>query len=532
WAPLKTRAFLVIWLAMLASNAGTWIRDVASGWLMTDLAPSPVLVSLVQAATTLPVFLLSLPAGALADILDRRALLIAVQILLLSASLGLAVAAQAGAMTPELLLALTLIGGVGAALASPAFQSIVPELVPRPLLKPAVALNSLGINIARAIGPAAGGAIIAGAGVAAAYYADAATYLLTIAAFLWWRREAVVRDVPPEGFVAAMRTGVRYASNAPELQRTLARALAFFLFASAYWALLPLIARERLHVDAAGYGALLAAIGAGAVLGALVLPRIKLSGGALVLLGTLATAAGMAGLAVVVDPWAAGACLFLNGAAWIAVLTSLNVAAQSVLPNWVRARGLAVFITIFFGAMTLGSTLWGLTAQATSLTTALFIAAGGAAFIGALAARLAKLPEGEADLAAASSWPEPPVAAPPAGERGPVMIAIIYDVAPEDRRAFLEALERFAKVRRRDGGFAWRVYEDAETPNRYVETFQMISWLDHLRQHRRLTKADAALQDAVRRFHRGAEPPAVRHLLAAKPEDVGPPAPETGHTDS
>lgn len=524
WAPFRNRVFLVIWTAVLVSNIGTWIRDVASGWLMTELSPSPLLVSLVQAGTTLPIFLLSLPAGALADIVDRRKLLIGVQVLLLALGITLAVVSHVGAMTPALLLGLILIGGVGTALAGPAFQSIVPELVGKAELRPAVALNSLGINVARAIGPALGGLIIATAGVATAYLVDAASYLLVIAAFLWWRPTLAPADLPPEAFGAAMRTGLRYTMGSPELKRVLLRAGAFFLFGSAYWALLPLIARDLLKADATFYGVLLASIGAGAVSGALLLPRLKLPGGTLVLAGTLLTATVIAALALIEVRWAAPILLFVAGAAWIAVLTNLNVAAQAVLPNWVRARGLAVYLMVFFGAMTAGSALWGTVAQATSIQTALLAAAGGGLLAGLLAARLVPLPAGEADLTPSMHWPEPASSGPIPGERGPVMIAVEYRIEPSDRRAFLEALAHLAKARRRDGAFGWRVMEDAEDPHRFEEVFYAASWLDHLRQHRRVTRTDAELQLAVQAFHRGDGPPRARHLLAARSTDEGHPA--------
>lgn len=529
WAPFRHRMFLVIWLAVLVSNTGTWVRDVASGWLMTELSPSPLLVAFVQAATTLPVFLLSLPAGALADILDRRRLLVGVQALLLLVGLALAAASHGGAMTPGLLLGLTLVGGVGAALAGPAFQSTVPELVGRAELRPAVALNSLGINLARAIGPALGGLIVATAGVAAAYLVDAASYVLVILAFLWWRREAPARDLPPEAFGAALRTGLRYAAASAPLQRVLLRAGAFFLFASAYWALLPLIAREVLQADAAFYGVLLASIGAGAVAGALLLPRLRLAGGTLVMGGTVLTAAVAAALALGPARWLAPLILFVAGGAWIAVLTSLNVAAQTVLPDWVRARGLALYLTTFFGAMTAGSALWGAAAQAASIEAALALAAAGGVVAGLGAARWAPLPAGEADLTPSMHWPEPATAGPIPGERGPVMIRVVYRVAAEDRRAFLQALHGLSRSRRRDGAFGWRVFEDAADPTRFEEVFQTASWLEHLRQHRRTTRADAALQDIVARFHQGSAPPEVRHLLAARPDDEAAPAPLDDH---
>jgi MFS family permease len=530
WAPFKNRVFLVIWLAILVSNIGTWIRDVASGWLMTEMSSSPLLVSLVQAATTLPIFLLSLPAGAIADIVDRRRLLIGVQALLLVVGLSLAATAHLGLMTPPLLLALILVGGVGAALSGPAFQAVVPEIVGKAQLRPAVALNSLGINVARAIGPALGGLIVATAGVAAAFLADAVSYLLIIAVFVWWRRTPAPTDLPPEAFGAAMRAGLRYAAGSSELKRVLLRAAAFFLFGSAYWALLPLIARDLLQADAPFYGILLASIGAGAIAGALALPKIRVSADKLVLGGTLVTSAVTVGLALVELRWIAPILLFSAGAAWIAVLTNLNVAAQSVLPDWVRARGLAVYLMTFFGAMTAGSALWGTVAQSSSIQASLLIASGGGAIIGILIAARVRLALGEADLTPSMHWPEPATVGAVSGERGPVLMSIAYRIDPSDRRAFLKALQQLSAVRRRDGAFGWRVLEDAEDPARFEEIFYAASWIEHLRQHRRVTMADAELQARVRAFHRGVEGPLVRHLLAAKTDDEGRPAPVGDHS--
>lgn len=530
WSPLRHRVFLVIWLATMLSSTGTWVRDVASGWLMTELSPSPLMVALVQAATTLPVFLLSLPAGALADIMDRRKLLIAVQGLLMAVGVALTAFAHLGQMSPALMLALITLGGIGAAIAGPAFHAIVPELVPRHEIRPAVALNSLGINIARAVGPALGGLVVATLGVAAAYLLDALSYLVVIAAFLWWRRAPVPTDLPPEAFGAAMKTGVLYAARSPDLKRVLARAAAFFLFASAYWALIPLIARTKLQADAAYYGLLMASIGAGAVTGALLLPRLRLPTGTLVLAGSLITAAVVALLAVVTSRWVAPALLFVAGTAWIAVLTSFNVLAQSVLPNWVRARGLAVFLMVFFGAMTAGSALWGTVAQLQSIERALLLAAAGGAVAAVLMAWAVRFPSEGKDLGPANAWPEPASAGAIPGERGPVLVTIAYTIHPADRVAFLAALYRLAAVRRRDGGFGWRVMEDAEDPQRFEELFFSTSWLDHLRHHRRLTQEDLQLHRDVRQFHRGTSPPLVRHLLAASPSDAGPPAPVGAHT--
>jgi MFS family permease len=528
--PLRHRAFALLWSAALVANVGTWFRDVANGWSMTQLAPSPLMVALVQAAATLPVFLLSLPAGALADLVDRRRLLLVIQLLLVATSLALAIAQTSGWMTAPLLLALAFCGGIGAALMGPPWQSIVPELVPRTELRPAIALNSLGINIARALGPALGGLVVATAGAATAYWIDAASYVPVIAALLLLRSTGRASARLPERFAPALVSGVRFVVHSREVRRVLARAFMFFVFASAYWALLPLLARQSLGGGAGLYGVLLTSIGAGAVCGAFALPAIArhVSGDVVVLGATLATAAATAVCAWAPSPATVAAGLFVAGGAWIAALTTLNVAAQVILPAWVRARGLAVYITTFFGAMTLGSLLWGALALHGGVPVALYVAAAGGVIGSRLVARVT-LPSGDADLTPSRHWPEPAVADEVAGERGPVLVSIEYRVPPERRREFLESLDLLSSERLKDGGVGWQVYADAEDPGRYVEVFHAASWRDHLRTHERTTIEAARLQAEVQRFHVGPTPH-VTHWIAARPDDDASPAPMTAGT--
>jgi MFS family permease len=517
WAPLRSRVFAVLWGATLVGNIGVWMRDVGAGWLMTELAPSPLMVALVQASGTLPVFLFSLPAGALSDLLDRRKLLILTQSALLLLSLAMATLTALGVMTPALLLGSMLLAGTGAAISGPVWQSVVPELVVKAQLKDAVALNSLGVNIARAIGPALGGALIVGIGVAAAFAADALTYVAVLAALLWWRREPVRRTLPPEHLLPAILAAGRYARGSAPLRRTLLRAFLFFGFGSAPWALLPLLVREDLGGSAGFYGFMLAGIGAGAVAGALLLPKLRRRFGSdgLVLAATLLLSAVSAGLAATHAKAMALALMPLLGLAWIAVLTTLNVTAQSILPNWVRGRGLALYLTVFFGSMTAGSIVWGQVAQLTSTQASLAIAAACGAGA-ALLARFLPLPKGDEDLTPSMHWPEP-VAAPAAGDAGPVMVMIEYRVPARNVDAFHAAVEALGVTRRRDGAFAWGVYRDTEAPSRFVEYFLVESWTEHMRQHERVSHADRALQEAVRALHDDPAPPRVSHLLACAP---------------
>lgn len=515
FAPLRQKVFAVLWVATIIGNTGSFIRDVASSWLVTDLSATPAAVSLVQAAATLPVFLLAIPAGVLSDILDRRKFLIAVQLLLASASLCLLTLSAMGLQSVSSLVAFTFIGGIGAALVAPTWQAIVPELVQRQDVKGAVALNSLGINISRAIGPALGGLLLAWFGAAVTYGVDVITYVFVVAALLWWRREVSQDDTLAERFFGAFRAGLRYARSSGELHVVLIRAAVFFAFSSAIWALLPLVARQLLGGDASFYGMLLGAVGAGAICGALVMPRLRarLDADGLLLAAAILTAAVMGVLSLAPPQWAAVGALLVCGAAWITALTTLNSTAQSILPNWVRGRSLAVYLTVFNGAMTGGSLAWGAIAEAVGVPAALGIAALGLLCVG-LGFHRVKLPRGEAELVPSNHWPEPLTAQPVENDRGPVLILIEYIVDRMERPAFLKALARLSHERRRDGAYGWGVTEDAADPNRVVEWFMVESWAEHMRQHRRVSKADADVQQEVRAYHKGPEPPAVQHLLA------------------
>ncbi|MDC8013554.1 MFS transporter [Tahibacter soli] len=515
FAPLRQTTFAVLWVATVLGNTGTFMRDVASAWLMTGLSPSPTAVALVQTAAALPVFLLAIPAGVLADILDRRRFLIFSQLWLAAVSATLFALAASGRLTVEALIALTFAGGIGAALSAPSWQAIVPELVPRPELKSAVALNSLGVNIARAIGPAAGGLALAHFGAGVVYGADVASYVVVIAALVWWRRPRRGADDLSERFVGAFRAGLRYARNSRELHVVLLRAAMFFAFASSAWALLPLVARQMLGGGAGFYGVLLGAVGIGAIAGAIGLPRLraKLDADGLMLAASLVAAGVLGALASSPPQWLAIALLFALGVAWIVALTTLAGVTQSVLPNWVRGRGLAIYLMVFNGAMAAGSLVWGLVAQRCGLAATLLIGGAGLA-LAALALHRVALPAGEADLEPAHHLPDPLVAVPVEHDRGPVMVTIEYRVAHADQPAFLSLLRRLAQGRRRDGAYQWGVAEDAADPERIVEWFLVESWAEHLRQHERASAADADLAAEARRFHIGAEPPLVRHLLA------------------
>jgi quinol monooxygenase YgiN len=356
--------------------------------------------------------------------------------------------------------------------------------------------------------------LLAAFGAGVTYGADVASYCVVIAALLWWPRAKNADDALAEGFFGAFRAGLRYTRASRPLHIVLFRAAIFFAFASAVWALLPLVARQLLDGDAGFYGILLGAVGAGAVSGALFMPKLRarLNPDGLLLGAALITAMVMGILSLAPPKWAAIVALLFLGSAWITALTTLNGTAQAVLPNWVRGRGLAVYLTVFNGAMTAGSLGWGAVGEAVGVSATLLIGAAGLAIAGFVMHRL-KLPTGDADMVPSNHWPEPLVAEPVANDRGPVLILIEYNVEKPHRTAFLHALAQLAQERRRDGAYGWGVTEDSADPQRLVEWFMVESWAEHLRQHKRVSNADADLQGKALAYHSGPDKPVVRHFL-------------------
>ncbi len=517
WSPFRYRAFALLWSATLISNIGTWMHEVGASWLMTTLNSSPAVVSLVQAATTLPVFIFALYAGTLADRMDKRKMLIAINVFLLMVIAALTVLVHFNLVTPVSLILFTLAIGTGTAFMAPAWQAIVPSLVPRDALQPAIALNSMGINISRAIGPALAGLLIATVGLAAPFAINAASHVVIIVALLMWTNTATTAKTT-QPVLGAMMTGLRHVAHNGPLKATLVRSFAFFIFASAYWALLPLVVRNIEGAGATLYGALLTLIGTGAVAGALMLPRLKarLDANRLAAGGTFGTALAMFALALARDPMLAGAAALLGGLSWIAVLTTFNVSAQTALPNWVRARGLAINLMVFFGSMAAGATLWGQVANATSTNTALLIAAAAMAAAVPLTWRF-KLGQGEAlDLTPTMHWPAPEVELPTEGldQRGPVLVTVEYSIRSADQADFVEAMHEWSQERYRDGAYDWQLYQSAEDPGIWIEAFRVSTWGEHLAQHDRVTGADKEVQDRVRAFDRRPAGPTVKHFIA------------------
>jgi MFS family permease len=520
-APLKHPVFAALWIATVVSNVGTWMQNATAGWLMAGLTRDAFIVSLVQVATLLPVVLLGLPAGALADIIDRRSLLIGVSaaVTVVVALLGLLV--WLDAITPWVLLIFTFLVGAGAALIAPAWQAIVPSLVPRDDLQAAISLNSVGINISRAIGPALAGIVIGIFGLAAPFWLNALSTLCVIGVLWWWRpATSSGAALPPERFRSALGIGWRHVRHNRHLMATLVRSAGFFLFASAYWALLPLVARDQIATGPELYGLLLGTIGVGAVGGAFLLPRLKtlLGPDKLVAAATAGTALALVLFGFARPSHVGLAAALIAGVSWIAVLAPLNVSAQVSLPSWVKGRGLAVFAIVQFGAMTLGSAIWGQVANLAGLPTAHIAAAIGALICIPLLARWKLQTGADIDLTPSLHWPDPVLSGDVELDRGPVQIMIEYRIAPEDREAFLRKINAFSAERLRDGAYDWDVFEDAAEPGRMIETFLVSSWLEHQRQHHRVTADDREVQQSLHKFHRSAKPPVIQHFIAARPK--------------
>lgn len=518
WAPLRHPVFRALWIATVASSVGTWMHDTAAVWLMTSLTPSTLLVALMQTATSLPVLFLAIPAGALADIVDRRRLLLVTQAWMLAAAALLGALTLTGHVSPGLLLVLTFVLGLGSALNTPAWQATTPDLVPRDELPAAVALGGVATNIARAVGPAIGGLLVAAIGSGGVFLLNAASFVAVLIVLFRWRSTPTVSVMPAERVVGAMRAGVRYLRHAPAVRAVMVRCATFILGASALWALLPALARHELGLGAVGYGILLGSLGIGAIAGGAILGRVRqrIPTDRLVTVATILFAIATVTLAWVRLVPVLCVALFAAGIAWMTAMPLFNLATQRASPDWARARILAVYVLAFMGGMAVGSALWGIVASRVGIAAALSIAAG-VLVAGLITRRRFPLGIWEGlDLSPSGHWREPVVTGEVGLDEGPVLVTVEYRIAPEEDAAFAEAMHGVALLRRRDGALTWGLYRDTADPCRYLETFAAESWAEHLRQHARATMADKRIEARARQFHRGASPPAVSHMLHVK----------------
>lgn len=514
--PLKNNLYRALWIATVASNIGTWIHDVGASWLMISLSSSPFMVSLIQTATTLPLFLLALPAGVLADRVDRRKILLISQIWMFFAATLLAVCSWFNMVTAELLLIITFVLGVGTALNGPAWQAIITEIVPKPQLQPAIVLQGIGINVARALGPALGGFIIGLSGPYSAFFINALSFLGVITILFLWKREKQTESLlPVEQFWSAMHAGIRYVRFSTEFKIALIRGWGFVFFSCALWSLLPILAKHKLGLNASDLGLMMGAVGFGAIGGAFILPRLNtlLKADHQVVLSSMVFALSLVALSIFTNVGVLMSVLILTGLTWIVNLSKLNVAVQHALPDWVRARGLSIYLVVFFGSMAFGSLLWGSLATRFTIDTALQIAALGLILAQLLAFRFKLADIQGLELSPSMHWPAPTVAIPIEHDQGPILVRIQYQIADKNRKPFLEAIKLMQFDRFKTGAIRWELHEDIAQPGLFEEQFLVESWVEHLRQHNRVSLDEKKHQDEVIRYHEGATPPVVTHSL-------------------
>jgi MFS family permease len=524
--PLRNTTFRGLWLANVVAWLGTWLQNTGAGWLMTSLAPQPLIVAMVQAATIMPVFLLALPGGALADIVDRRVFLIGAQLWTMLAALVLAGLTLAHQMTAVWLLALTFCIGIGSALTAPAWSAIVPELVPREDLVQAIALNGIGYNLTRAVGPALAGFLILLGGSSLAFSLYSVSIVAVLLSLFTWRRGRRFTGLPREHLLSAMRAGVRFVRNTPAVQYAMVRTIAYSIPAAAPWALLPLLVRDHLQLGPGMYGVILGMMGIGGVTSGMLLPQVRgrVSRGMTVFGCSLFSCTGIAllGLSHHWLPAAFGMLLF--GVGWTSAYATIQAAAQLVCPPWVRARSLAIYQLAQNGALTAGSFAWGIVGGQIGLSDTLLVAAGVGLVLSVVARGFSiDLVVARAQVGAV---PAPlPIPDAPAAElvpllrraRGRVMETAHYRVAQSQRQAFLEVMAEVRKVRGRAGAVFWQLYEDVAHPEGWLEMWSMESWTDHLREVMRLSDEDRSALARAGAFQCGEDGPRPSRYIAVDP---------------
>jgi MFS family permease len=517
WAPLGQPVFRMLWGVWFASNICMWMNDVASAWMMTTLTASPAMVALVQSASSLPVFLLGLPSGALADIIDRRRYLIFTQFWVASVGILLCVVTLVDGMTAPLLLGLTFANGIGLAMRWPAFSAIIPELIERPQLPAALALNAISMNMSRIVGPIVAGALIASLGNAYVFLLNAAISIVSGVFILRWRSEPKVNALPGERFIGAMRVGVQYVRQSRRMHAILLRIFSFFFQAAALTSLLPLLARQLPGGDAGTFTLLLASLGAGAVTVAVNMARVRqwMSGDQLIRNGALLQAASTAAMAFAPNVWVAVPLMFVGGAATIIVANALSVSAQLALPNWVRARGMSIYQMSLMGGGAIGAGIWGQLASQTSLRTSLLVAAVAGALMMTLIRRAHELDVTMEEDLTPSALLKPPVLPVPVDPKaGPVLTTIEYLIDPARADEVRAVMQQSRRSRLRQGALSWELFRDAAVPGRFVEYIVDESWVEHLRRFDRVTSDDLAWRERRLALHVGEAPPLVTRCIA------------------
>jgi MFS family permease len=517
WRPLHTPTFRNLIIADVVSDIGAFMQSTGAAWLMVSLNAGPMYVALTQTASALPFFMFALPAGAIGDIVDRRKLILYTETWMVGVALALAIITIAGFIAPLSLLILTFALSAGDAFETPTWRAVLPELVSKEDLPAASALNGIEFNLARAIGPGLAGLVIAAAGVGSAFLLNAASFAGVILVIARWKRATHKRTTPPETVAGATVAAIRYVRYSPAIRTLLTRTGLVMFFASGLLALLPSLAHIVKNSPTV-YGLLLGCFGLGAVLGALIMQRVRArwSTEAVVAAGVAVFGASTLAASMLHSLPALSAVMLVAGAAWIVFLSLFNVLVLNHAPGWVRARVLAISTLVFQGAIAAGSAAWGAVAARLGIGTTLLYAGAGTVSMTALAFFL-PLPDETVDLTSWNHWRLPPVqsfAMPTADDFGPVLVTVEYEVAPQEAADFLKAARQYRRIRRRDGAQRWGIFRDMENAHRYVETFIVGSWAEHLRQHERFTRADRETEERVLRYVKSE--PKVHHLISVE----------------
>ena len=523
-APLRHRLFRTLWSANIIVSLGVWMQSTSAGWMMTSLSPDALMVSLVQAATIVPVFLFALPAGAIADIVDRRIFILATQIWMMVAAAVLTLLTLGHVTDAWGLLALTFAIGLGSAMNSPAWGSVMAEAVPRSDLVQAIALNGVGFNIARAVGPALAGFLLLAGGPGLTFGLNAASYLVVIGVLLLWDRRPGVSSLPREHFLSAMKTGMRFVRHTPSMRAAMLRAAAFFAPGAAPWAMLPLVVREQLGLGAGVYGLLLGLMGIGGVTAGLVLPQLRMryKRGNIVFAASLMSCSGMLILGLSRHWLAAAFGMLLFGLGWVSASSVTQGAAQMAAPSWVRARALSIYQLSFNFALAAGTFFWGWLGTQVGLTRAL-VAAALMGSVLAVVMRRFDIDTVEPPAASPSLVvPEvetiaPALAAVVEHTRGRVLESQHYRIAPQSKDAFLAAMAEVRDARGRGGAVLWHLGEDVSAPEHWVELWWVENWTDHMREAGRLSDSDRAALAHAMSFHVEGPPPPTRRFLSITP---------------
>jgi MFS family permease len=524
-SPLKYNTFRAIWLAAIVSNVGGMMQAVGESWLMTSLVVSSLIVALTWASDSLSIVALALPAGALADIVDRRRLLIISQSWMFVIALILAVMTVLGFVSPVILLVLIFLLGLGEAISTPAFSPFLLGTVPRTEIRNAITLNGVAFNIGRGIGPALGGVLVAAIGPAAVFLLNALSFAGIVIVLLRTgsnnsnkRTEDTLLQLPAERMFGAMRVGLRYVRNSRSIHWIFVRVIVFAISASALPALLPSLSRYALRLDSTGYGILFGLFGLGAIIsGIIIVPRVinKTSPDQLIVLATVLFSISLVALGTIQNLVVLGVAMVIAGIAQLMAFSSFTFVLYRTLPNWVMSRVASVYQLVLQSAIVGGTVFWGAAADRLGIRIALLLT-GMALAAGLITKTRFPLRAGKEDVDVSPSmhWPFPTLLVKPEFEQGPVLVQIEYKIDPKHQDEFAHAMKDLSIIRKRDGAFFWGLFRHDVYPDVYIEAFMIDSWAEHLRQHERITVSDRSVEDRAFSFHIGNKPPAVSHFIA------------------